>query len=57
MASTRRTTSRTRRWGRSGGRFDQRAAEKLNRFADGMGFDAIQVGGEVAWVMEGLHEG
>ena len=39
------------------GVFDQRAAEKLNRFADAMGFDAIQVGGEVAWVMEGLAEG
>jgi glyceraldehyde-3-phosphate dehydrogenase (ferredoxin) len=39
------------------GVFDQRAAEKLARFADAMGFDAIQIGGEVAWVMEGLHDG
>ncbi len=39
------------------GVFDQRAAEQLNRHADAMGFDAIQIGGEVAWVMEGLLEG
>lgn len=34
------------------GVFDQRAAERLNRHADALGFDAIQIGGEVAWVME-----
>lgn len=39
------------------GVFDQRAAEQLNRYADGCGFDAIQIGGEVAWVMEGLRDG
>lgn len=39
------------------GVFDQRAAEQLNRFADACGFDAIQIGGEVAWVMECLHRG
>jgi glyceraldehyde-3-phosphate dehydrogenase (ferredoxin) len=39
------------------GVFDQRAAEDLNRFADSCGFDAIQIGGEIAWVMECLHEG
>jgi glyceraldehyde-3-phosphate dehydrogenase (ferredoxin) len=39
------------------GVFDQRAAERLNRFADGCGFDAIQIGGEVAWVMECLARG
>ncbi|HCF57487.1 MAG TPA: aldehyde ferredoxin oxidoreductase [Myxococcales bacterium] len=39
------------------GVFDQRAAEELNRFSDACGFDAIQIGGEVAWVMECLREG
>lgn len=39
------------------GVFDQRAAERLNRFADACGFDAIQIGGEVAWVMECLDRG
>lgn len=39
------------------GVFDQRAAEKVNRFADAAGFDGIQIGGEVAWIMECLDEG
>ena len=39
------------------GIFDQRAAEKLNRFADACGFDGIQIGGELAWMMEGMREG
>lgn len=39
------------------GVFDQRAAEAVNRHADAMGFDAIQIGGEVAWVMECLEQG
>ncbi|HID81059.1 MAG TPA: aldehyde ferredoxin oxidoreductase [Chromatiales bacterium] len=34
------------------GIFDQRAAEILNDFVDAMGFDAIQTGGYVAWIME-----
>ncbi|MBW2970853.1 aldehyde ferredoxin oxidoreductase [Candidatus Woesearchaeota archaeon] len=37
------------------GVFDQRAAEKLNHFADSKGFDAIQVGNLVSWFMELLH--
>ncbi len=36
------------------GVFDQRAAEKLNRHADSLGFDAISAGGVVAWLMECL---
>lgn len=39
------------------GVFDQRAAEKLNRHADMCGFDAISIGGVVAWMMECLAEG
>jgi glyceraldehyde-3-phosphate dehydrogenase (ferredoxin) len=39
------------------GIFDQRAAEKLNHHADMYGFDAISVGGVIAWLMECLHEG
>lgn len=39
------------------GIFDQRAAELLNHTADTMGFDAISVGGVLAWLMECLHEG
>ncbi len=39
------------------GVFDQRAAEKLNQKADSLGFDAISVGGVLAWLMECLHEG
>ena len=36
------------------GIFDQRAAEKLNHHADRYGFDAISIGGILAWVMECL---
>ncbi|MDO8804192.1 MAG: aldehyde ferredoxin oxidoreductase N-terminal domain-containing protein [Elusimicrobiota bacterium] len=39
------------------GIFDQRAAERLNGRADAAGFDAISVGGVLAWLMECLHEG
>ncbi len=39
------------------GIFDQRAAEKLNHYADAMGFDAISCGGVLAWFMELLSEG
>ncbi len=39
------------------GVFDQRAAELLNHHADTLGFDAISVGGVLAWLMECLHEG
>jgi glyceraldehyde-3-phosphate dehydrogenase (ferredoxin) len=39
------------------GIFDQRAAEKLNHYADAMGFDAIQAGGMVSWFMECLAKG
>lgn len=39
------------------GIFDQRAAELLNHHADTLGFDAISVGGVLAWLMECLHEG
>ena len=38
------------------GVFDQGAAETLNRYGDAMGFDAIALGGTVAWIMELLHE-
>ncbi len=34
------------------GVFDQRAAELLNDYVDAMGFDSIQSGGTVAWIME-----
>jgi glyceraldehyde-3-phosphate dehydrogenase (ferredoxin) len=34
------------------GVYDQRCAEELVGFADGYGFDAIQAGGVVAWLME-----
>ncbi len=34
------------------GVFDQREAEKLNHYCDELGFDAIQIGGITAWVME-----
>ncbi|MFH1506268.1 MAG: aldehyde ferredoxin oxidoreductase C-terminal domain-containing protein, partial [archaeon] len=34
------------------GIFDQRAAEKTNKFCDTMGFDAIQIGNMVSWIME-----
>ena len=39
------------------GIFDQRAAEKLNRHADMLGFDAISAGGVISWLMECLSEG
>ena len=39
------------------GIFDQRAAEELNHFVDAMGFDAIQIGGTVSWLMELVAEG
>jgi glyceraldehyde-3-phosphate dehydrogenase (ferredoxin) len=39
------------------GIFDQRAAEKINHYADAMGFDAIQAGGIVSWLMECLAKG
>jgi glyceraldehyde-3-phosphate dehydrogenase (ferredoxin) len=39
------------------GIFDQRAAELLNHRADMYGFDAISVGGVLAWLMECLAEG
>ncbi|HOJ62960.1 MAG TPA: aldehyde ferredoxin oxidoreductase C-terminal domain-containing protein [Spirochaetota bacterium] len=38
------------------GIFDQRAAEKLNHYADSMGFDAISIGGVLSWFMELLDE-
>lgn len=39
------------------GIFDQRAAEKVNHLADAMGFDAIAIGGIIAWLMELLDRG
>jgi len=39
------------------GIFDQRAAERLNHHADRYGFDAISVGGVLAWLMECLAKG
>lgn len=36
------------------GIFDQRAAEKLNQHANRLGFDAISIGGVLAWLMECL---
>ena len=39
------------------GIFDQRAAERLNHHADTYGFDAISVGGVLAWLMECLTTG
>jgi glyceraldehyde-3-phosphate dehydrogenase (ferredoxin) len=39
------------------GIFDQRAAELLNRTADAYGFDAISVGGVLAWLMECMDKG
>jgi glyceraldehyde-3-phosphate dehydrogenase (ferredoxin) len=39
------------------GVFDQRAAEQLCHHADALGFDAISVGGVVAWMMDLLDEG
>jgi glyceraldehyde-3-phosphate dehydrogenase (ferredoxin) len=39
------------------GIFDQRAAELTNQKADSLGFDAISVGGVLAWLMECVAEG
>ncbi len=39
------------------GVFDQRAAELLNDYVDAMGFDAIQSGGTLAWIMECISDG
>ena len=39
------------------GIFDQRAAERLTHHADRLGFDAISVGGVLAWLMDCLDEG
>jgi glyceraldehyde-3-phosphate dehydrogenase (ferredoxin) len=39
------------------GVFDQRAAEILNDHADAMGFDSIQLGGTLAWIMDILING
>lgn len=39
------------------GIFDQRGAEQVNRRCDGLGFDGIQAGGVVCWIMELLDEG
>jgi glyceraldehyde-3-phosphate dehydrogenase (ferredoxin) len=38
------------------GIFDQRAAERLNHHADSYGFDAISIGGVLAWLMECLDQ-
>jgi len=39
------------------GIFDQRAAERLNRISDSAGFDAISLGGLLAWLMDELDRG
>jgi len=39
------------------GIFDQRAAELINDHVDAMGFDAIQMGGTLAWIMDCLTDG
>ncbi len=39
------------------GVFDQRAAERLNKYADTLAIDAIQAGGTVAWIMELVADG
>ena len=39
------------------GVFDQRAAELLNDYVDAMGFDAIQTGGTLAWLLELVADG
>ena len=39
------------------GIFDQRAAELINDHVDAMGFDAIQMGGTLAWLMDCLTDG
>jgi glyceraldehyde-3-phosphate dehydrogenase (ferredoxin) len=42
--------------GPNSGIFDQRAAEKINKYVDTMGLDSIQTGGTVAWMMELLAD-
>ena len=39
------------------GIFDQRAAERLNHHGDRSGFDAVSLGGVVAWLMDCLDRG
>jgi glyceraldehyde-3-phosphate dehydrogenase (ferredoxin) len=39
------------------GIFDQGAAERVVGLADALGFDSIQVGGVLSWLMELLHDG
>jgi glyceraldehyde-3-phosphate dehydrogenase (ferredoxin) len=39
------------------GVFDQRAAERLNRASDAAGFDAISLGGVLAWLMDCIDSG
>jgi glyceraldehyde-3-phosphate dehydrogenase (ferredoxin) len=39
------------------GIFDQRAAERLNHHGDASGFDAISLGGVLAWLMDCLDRG
>jgi glyceraldehyde-3-phosphate dehydrogenase (ferredoxin) len=39
------------------GVFDQRAAEMINDYIDAMGFDAIQTGGMLAWMMDIIASG
>ncbi len=39
------------------GVFDQRAAERINHIVDAMGFDSIQMGGTISWLMELIHRG
>ena len=39
------------------GIFDQRAAEKVNRKADSLGFDAISIGGFISWAFDCLDSG
>lgn len=43
--------------GPNSGIFDQRAAEKANHFIDEQGFDAIQAGNLVSWIMELVYKG
>ncbi|MBS1266109.1 MAG: Glyceraldehyde-3-phosphate:ferredoxin oxidoreductase [Candidatus Woesearchaeota archaeon] len=38
------------------GIFDQRAAEKVNHLIDSMGFDAIQAGNIISWIMELVYK-
>jgi glyceraldehyde-3-phosphate dehydrogenase (ferredoxin) len=39
------------------GIFDQRAAEKINKYSDAYGFDAISIGGVISWLMECIAKG